>query len=220
MRRRALALAAVALCGACYEFTGPGAAPDLRLTGAWAFAPVTPGGGGVYLDLHAAGGIITGTGREYHFCCLYDTFTATGEYSDISRSFALLIRYSRGSSGTFAGQVFGADSLKDTWTGGNSMTWFPSTFYRALVPPCSDSVPLSGTYDPAAPGFIVLFQDSVNATAEAARLGALYDFTPTHVYTVAPKGFSADIPMSTVTVLRCEPKVLSIEYDGIVTIAE
>lgn len=216
--RPVLVLAAAACVAVgCYEFTGPGPARDLRLTGAWAFDPAVPSGGGVFLDLHAAGGTITGTGREYHFCCLYDTFTASGEYSDTSRSFALFIRYSRGASGTFAGQVFGADSLTGTWTGGNSMTWFPSTFYRELVPPCADSVPLLGTYNPAAPGYMVEFRDSVDAAAEAALLADRYGFTVQSLYQAAPKGFAAQLSPATVAVLRCESAVASIEHDGIVT---
>jgi hypothetical protein len=216
MIRHALGLAAAVLVVGCYEPTAP-APPDLLLTGRWADAPVTPGGGGLFLTLRAAGGTITGTGQEYHLCCLYDSFTLSGDYSDSSRTFELFVRYSKGPTGTYVGRVFGADSLSGTWSGG-APTWPWHTLRRVFEPPCADSAPLLGTYDPAAPGFIVRFQDSVNAAAEAARLGALYGFTPTFVYTAAIRGFAADLSFATVAVLRCEPKVMHISYDAVVTV--
>jgi hypothetical protein len=169
------------------------------------------------LNLRAAGGMITGSGQEYHLCCLYDSFTVSGAYSDSSRSFELWLTYSKGPARTYAGHVFGADSLNGTWTGGDSTSWIPSTFYRQPVPPCSDSVPLLGTYDPRAPGYIIRFQDSVDAVTEAARLAARYGFVTTFVYRVAIKGFAANLSPATVAVLRCEPSIASIEHDAVAT---
>lgn len=210
------AVAATAVLVACHEPMGPAPALDLLLTGMWAYAPATPGGGGVFLNLRAAGGTITGTGQEYHLCCLYDSFAVSGDYSDSARSFEVRIRYSKGPSGTFVGQVFGADSLSGAWTGGDATTWFPSTFYRQPDPPCADSAPLMVPFAPGPPGYVVRLQDSVDAAAEAARLAQRYGFTPTAVYQSPLKGFAAFLSPAAVAVLRCEPAVLSIEWDGVV----
>jgi hypothetical protein len=215
--RAAVIVAAAALLGACHELTAPAPAPDVLLSGAWAFAPVTPGGGGIYLNLRAAGGHITGTGREYRLCCLYDSFAVAGQYSATSRSFALAIKYSKGPTATYVGQAWAADSLDGVWTGGEPASAVRLVFYRQLVPACADSAPLLGTPDPAAPGYIVRFRDSVDAQAEASRLAARYGFVIRFVYQAAIKGFSADLSPATVTALRCEPSVAYIEYDGVVT---
>ena len=213
-----LAVAATAVLVACHEPTGPTPPPNLLLTGTWWFTfGRTPGGSGIELSLRTAGARIAGRGTEWCISCVYDSFTVDGDYSDASRSFAFTIRYPNGPVASYAGQVFGADSLVGTWTGSDGAPGSPRTFYREPEPPCSDSAPLLGTYETAAPGFIVRFQDSVNATAETGRLAARYGFTPTFVYEATLKGFAADLSPATVAVLRCEPKVTQIEYDGVVT---
>ncbi len=205
---------------ACREATGPTPAPDLLFTGSWwDVRPITPAGGGIYITLRAAGGRVTGTGQEYRFCCLYDSFTISGQSSGTLRSFALSFRYSKGPTATYVGRVWNADSLAGTWTDVSSAASHHVAFKRQIEPTCADSAPLLGTYDPAAPGYIVRFRDSVDAAAEGARLAARYGFTTTFVYQYALKGFaSADMSAATAAVLRCEPSVASIGYNGIVTV--
>jgi len=67
---------------------------------------------------------------------------------------------------------------------------------------------------------MVQFHDNVDAAAEAALLGDRYGFVVSIVYQSAPKGFAAQLSPATVAVLRCEPAVASIEYDGVVTTNE
>ena len=216
MKLLALAVAASGLLAACHEPTGPTPPPDLLLTGTWWFTfGRTPGGSGIELNLRTTGTRIAGRGTYWCLACDDDSFVVDGNYSDASRSFAFTIRYSSGPEASYAGQVFGADSLVGTWTGSDGASISPRTFYREPEPPCSDSAPLLGTYDPVAPGFIVRFQDSVNATAEAGRLAARYGFTTTLVYEAALKGFAADLSPATAAVLRCEPKVMNVEYNAV-----
>jgi len=215
MKRKALALAATFLVAACSDVTGPGGSPRyLLLSGVWVASTAAPGGAAIKIAMYAAGGQISGRGLAYGLSGT-DSLDIGGQYSAVDESFGLSIAYSSGRSAAFVGQVQGTSSLSGTWTDWSTGATYNTTFTRLPVPPCSDSVPLLGTYDPAAPGFIVRFQDTVNATAETARLGAAYGFTATHVYEAAIKGFAADIPLATVTVLRCEPKVTSIEYDAV-----
>ena len=217
MKRTAFAQAAVAvLLTGCLELTGPGSSPKfLLLSGVWE-AQSTPGSGSlVKIATAAAGGHITGIGIAYVNAGV-DSLTIDGQY-DSDGSFGMDIQFASGRSAAYAGQVQSTASLSGPWTDWSTGASDTATFDRLPVPPCPDSVPLLGTYDPNAPGFIVEFEDTVDASVETARLGALYGFTPTFVYQTPPVGFAATIPLSTVTVLRCEPKVVSVSYDGTVT---
>jgi hypothetical protein len=80
---------------------------------------------------------------------------------------------------------------------------------------CLQPAPLFGQANPAAPGYIVVFRSAVDPVAETARLAARYGFTPTHVYTAALLGFSADLTSPTVARVRCEPSVSYVEHDGV-----
>ena len=82
---------------------------------------------------------------------------------------------------------------------------------RVVAPPCSAPAQLLGSY--SIPGYIVAFHDTIDATAETARLASKYQFTPRHVYTIALRGFSAPLADTVVAALRCERSVHSIEYD-------
>jgi peptidase inhibitor I9 len=82
---------------------------------------------------------------------------------------------------------------------------------RVVAPPCSAPAQLLGSY--SIPGYIVAFHDTIDATAETARLASRYQFTPRHVYTIALRGFSAPLADTVVAALRCERSVHSIEYD-------
>ena len=210
----ALVAAAAALSGACYEYTGPGPAPDLFLSGSWAFSNAgTPAGGGDSIGMQAVGGVITGTGVEYRFCCFYDSFKIVGQYSDTAQSFELAIQYSKGPTTTYVGKAWGADSLVGVWT---DSTYSPTSswqkvYYRMAVPPCADSAPLIGSYVPTVAGFLIRLRDSVDAAAVAMLLADRYGFAVSAVYQTPIKAFDANLPPSTVAVLRCEPAVVSID---------
>ena len=214
MKRLALAIAATALAAACKETTGPSGARYLLLSGVFEAASVTPGGFLTKIAITAAGGGINGIGVVFTASGT-DTMKIGGRFEVADSSFALDINFQSGKTAAFAGHVLGTDSLTGAWTDWSTSQITNVTFTRLDVPPCSDSVPLLGTFNPSAPDFIVRFQDTVNAAVESARLGALYGFTPTSVYTSALRGFAAAIPMSTVTVLRCEAKVTSVSYDAV-----
>jgi hypothetical protein len=230
-RTLALGVAAsllVAFVVACYEFTGPTPAPYLLLTGTWASNDAFPMGPSVQLDLHSAGGRITGTGFVRYFASSPesspDAFAISGEYSETPGPFTLAIRYQDGTTATFAAEVHDADSLAGTWTYSAPGSSFHTTFYRGTVPPCSDWAPLVGTYKPLVgvpepPAFriSVRLQDSLDAAKEAARLAALYGFTTASVYEAPIKGFAADLSRATMAVLRCEPTVMSLSYDAVAT---
>ena len=81
-------------------------------------------------------------------------------------------------------------------------------------PPCDHPAPLNGTYDAAAPGFIVQYHGGVDAVAETKILAAKYNFTPTFVWTSALQGFAAQMSTQAVAGVRCEASVLEVEHDG------
>jgi len=86
----------------------------------------------------------------------------------------------------------------------------------SLGPQCLAPAPLLGQANPAAPGFIVVFHGQVDAQAETQRLALRYGFTPTHVYTAALKGFSAQLSPVLVARLRCETSVSYVEFNSLV----
>ena len=81
--------------------------------------------------------------------------------------------------------------------------------------PCAQPAPLSGTYEPTAPGYIVQYQAVVEPISETSRLAAKYDFTPTHVYAAALHGFSATLTPGALAGVRCEQSVASLEYNQV-----
>ena len=87
--------------------------------------------------------------------------------------------------------------------------------------PAKRAVPVTieGKADPRAPGYIVLFDEKVDAPVELARREKLYNFKSTHVYNMGTfKGFAAVIPAEAVEKLRWEPSIKSIEHDGVASI--
>ena len=84
---------------------------------------------------------------------------------------------------------------------------------------CADPAPLRGQADPRAPGYIVVFQDAVDARAETARLAEAYGFTPRRVYEAALKGFSAELSAGALAAVRCEATVRYVEHDGVASIS-
>lgn len=83
-------------------------------------------------------------------------------------------------------------------------------------PNCLRPAPLLGSYDPAAPGFIVVYRNGVDAVAETKVLAAKYQFTPTSVWTAALQGFAAEMSPQAVAAVRCEPSVLDVEHNALV----
>ena len=216
-------LAAAALLAACYEYTGPEPAPNLFLSGSFYRNLTTVPGGGAAdtMTLSAIYGHITGYGVEYDLGRFYSSFSVTGQYSDTTQSFVLWIRYTKTALTTYVtGSVYGADSLSLRVPTYTSPGYDDEVFKRLPVPPCADSAPLLGTYNPAGPEYIVQFHDGVDAAAGAALLADRYGFVVNIVYLSAPEGFAAQLSPGTVAVLRCEPVVASIEYDGVVTAYE
>lgn len=90
-----------------------------------------------------------------------------------------------------------------------------STASRAQRPACPALAPLAGRPHPAAPGYIVVYHDSVDALAETARLAGRYDVSPRHLYRTAPPGFSAELEPEVLQALRCEPSVKWVEHNGV-----
>jgi hypothetical protein len=90
--------------------------------------------------------------------------------------------------------------------------------FDAVRPACFNPAPLSGQPDPRAPGYIVVFEDNVDARRETNRLAALYGFSPRFVYEFALQGFSADLAPKDVAGIRCEASVKYVAHDGFVSI--
>lgn len=87
---------------------------------------------------------------------------------------------------------------------------------RSTAP--SGCVDVQGTFNPAAPAFIVSYQSGVDPIATTAELEAKYGFSARHVYTVLP-GFAAQLSNTALAGVRCEPVVASMSYDGVGTFA-
>jgi inhibitor of cysteine peptidase len=84
----------------------------------------------------------------------------------------------------------------------------------------ANPLPINGQADPRAPGYIVLFENNVDAKAEVARLEKLYGFQNKYVYDMPTfKGFSAVMSNEAVESLRWEPSVRSIEHDGVASVS-
>jgi inhibitor of cysteine peptidase len=81
-------------------------------------------------------------------------------------------------------------------------------------------VPINGKADPRAPGYIVLFENNVDAKAEVARLEKLYGFKHQYIWDSMPgfKGFSAVITNEAIEKISWEPSVRSIDHDGVVSV--
>jgi hypothetical protein len=93
----------------------------------------------------------------------------------------------------------------------------PAVEATLLPTSCEDPLPIEGTFTPEAPGYIVMFRDGTDAAAETARLAGRYGFTPNFVYE-AVGGFAGLLEPEAVAGIRCEPSVMIIEHDGVVTI--
>lgn len=81
-------------------------------------------------------------------------------------------------------------------------------------PPGDGCLAVTGTFDPAAPAFIIEYKSGVDPVATTAQLSAKYSFTPIHVYTALP-GFAANLSPQAVKGVSCELSVKVIEHDSI-----
>ncbi len=88
---------------------------------------------------------------------------------------------------------------------------------REITPACRNPAPLSGVFDTLLQQQIVLFADSVDATAEAARLASRYGFVTVRVYASGLKGFVAKLSPTVLASVRCEVTVVAVEQDARVT---
>lgn len=79
-------------------------------------------------------------------------------------------------------------------------------------------VQVAGTFNPAAPGFIVDYRSGVDPIATTQELEVKYSFSARHVYTALP-GFAAELSPTALAGVRCEPTVAAITRDGIITFA-
>jgi len=95
----------------------------------------------------------------------------------------------------------------------------PDAPFALLQSSCLSPAPVLGQFDPRAPGFIVVFDSGVDASAEALRLGGLYGFTPHHVFTHALQGFSAELTPATLAAIRCETSVNYASFNARVALA-
>lgn len=80
---------------------------------------------------------------------------------------------------------------------------------------CANPAPLDGSYDPAAPGYIVMFRAGTDAAAETARLAQKYGFTTGPALEILP-GFSAELTPAALAGVRCESTVLRVTYNSAV----
>jgi hypothetical protein len=87
---------------------------------------------------------------------------------------------------------------------------------QILVPACAAPRPLLGTYDPRAPGYIVVYVTGTNVSLLTRQFAAKYGFEPKFVWEVALLGFASGLSPEAVAGLRCESAVDYIEYDGVV----
>lgn len=79
---------------------------------------------------------------------------------------------------------------------------------------CDMPAPLSGQFDPQAPGFIITFHEGVNVTEEVERLSAEYPMEVTGVYELVLRGFAAFMSEETMQQIRCEVSIARVEYNA------
>jgi hypothetical protein len=90
---------------------------------------------------------------------------------------------------------------------------------ETVNPSCEKPAPLEGKYDPAAPGYIVMFNKVPDATAETVRLASFYGFKIDN-FLQTIYAFSAKLSPQVVAKLRCDPSIKMIERNLSVHVAE
>ena len=81
-------------------------------------------------------------------------------------------------------------------------------------PSCVEPAPLIGTFDPAAPEYMVEFHAGVDPAEETAKLERQYGFRRRYLFTAVSPGLSAMFDDDVRDSLRCERAVKSVEYDA------
>lgn len=86
------------------------------------------------------------------------------------------------------------------------------------IGPFRDCVEVTGSFDAAAPGYLVAYEAGVDAIATTAQLETKHGFTASHVWPTVP-GFGAQLSTSALAGLRCESVVARIRHNSSVRIA-
>ena len=79
----------------------------------------------------------------------------------------------------------------------------------------NECVDVGGSFNPAAPGFVVFYHSGVDPVATTSRLETKYAFSASFVYKSIP-GFAAELSTAALSGIRCEPTVSSIEHGAVV----
>ena len=125
----------------------------------------------------------------------------------VDRPFLYFVRHKR------SGEVLFMGRMMNPAEGGKEAAAAPAA---APVGKRAKPVAVGGKADPRATGYIVLFENNVDAAAEVARLEKELGFKHTYVYSMPTfKGFAGNIPAEALEKLRWEPIVKSIEHDGV-----
>lgn len=83
---------------------------------------------------------------------------------------------------------------------------------------CTSPAPLVGSFDPRAPGYLVLLRSDVDVSSTVEALADKYGFEAGAIWEHALRGFFAVVPDETVRALRCEAAVQLIEHNAVVSI--
>jgi hypothetical protein len=84
--------------------------------------------------------------------------------------------------------------------------------------PLVSCVEVQGTFNPAAPGVIVMYKGGTDPVATTRRLETKYEFSANYVYT-SLGGFAAELSNAALLGVRCEPAVATVSYDAVGSIA-
>ena len=79
---------------------------------------------------------------------------------------------------------------------------------------CDYPAPLNGTLDKNAPGYIVVFKEAVETTAEVNRLIEKYEIEVGTIYGHALNGFFGTMSDITVELVRCESSVEYVNFNS------
>ncbi|MES2460137.1 MAG: hypothetical protein V4671_06115 [Armatimonadota bacterium] len=94
--------------------------------------------------------------------------------------------------------------------GGSSTVSIPRPL--VLAPACSNPSPLTGSYDPQVPQYVVVLTPGEISAVLARNLEARHGFTLKYVYP-GSSVFAAELSPKALASLRCDPLVVSIAYD-------
>jgi hypothetical protein len=78
-------------------------------------------------------------------------------------------------------------------------------------------VEVTGTFNPAAPGFLVAYKSGIDPVAVTSQLETKYQFQARYVWT-SPAGFGALLTNDVLSAVRCESAVAAIEHDAVASL--